>query len=402
MRSTIGVAAIKSCNKSAVLAGEPAIIISNGLEAEGIWGKMRVGIDAHMIGDHSGGNESYYSNILYNMTIPDGDEYYLFVKKGIDMSPYERGFKIVEFEEKSAFKRNFMELPKLCKKYKLDLLHTQYFIPFNRSCPVICTIHDICFEHYKDIFTKKEYIRQKLLIPYAAKHSTYIFTVSNHAKNDIMEHYHVPEEKVIVTYNAVSDDFRKLSVEELDAKSLRNQFGIKEDYILSVCNLQPRKNLIRLIKAFRKLKENTSCHEQLVIVGKKAWMFNDILKEALSGADDVIFTDYVGRDDLIRLYNDAKIFVYPSFFEGFGIPPLEAMACDTPVAVADATSLPEVVGDAGMYFDPFNVDEMAHSMQKLLRDGEYRDELVKKGADQVKKFSWKESADIITSHYRKI
>ena len=129
---------------------------------------MVVGIDAHMIGDHSGGNESYYSNIIKNMTIPAGDRYILFVKKGTDMSSYSDKFSIVEFESEGAFKRNFIELPKLCKKYKLDVLHTQYFIPFNRPCPVVCTIHDICFEHYKDIFTKKEYIRQKLLIPYAA------------------------------------------------------------------------------------------------------------------------------------------------------------------------------------------------------------------------------------------
>lgn len=117
--------------------------------------KMVVGIDAHMIGDHSGGNESYYSNIIKNMTIPAGDRYILFVKKGTDMSSYSDKFSIVEFESEGAFKRNFIELPKLCKKYKLDVLHTQYFIPFNRPCPVVCTIHDICFEHYKDIFTKK-------------------------------------------------------------------------------------------------------------------------------------------------------------------------------------------------------------------------------------------------------
>ena len=362
---------------------------------------MVVGIDAHMIGDHSGGNESYYSNIIKNMTIPVDDEYILFAKKGIDMSSYSNKFKIVSFESESPFKRNFIELPKLCKKYNLDVLHTQYFVPFNRPCPVVCTIHDICFEHYKDIFTKKEYIRQKLLIPYAAKHSKYVFTVSNHAKKDIESNNSVDSRNVIVTYNAVNENYRIISEKELNKDELYIKFGIKNDYILSVCNLQPRKNLVRLIQAYRKYREESGCQEQLVIVGKKAWMFNDILKEALDGASDIVFTDYVDNTDLVRLYNAAKLFVYPSFFEGFGIPPLEAMACGTPVAVANATSLPEVVGDAGIYFDPFNVDDIAEAIKKMLSDDNLRKECILRNPMQVKKFDWKKSSDIITECYRK-
>lgn len=152
---------------------------------------MRVGIDAHMIGDHSGGNESFYTNIINNMNPPKNMEIILFVKKGADLSALTNKFKRIEFQESSALKRNFFELPKLCKEYELDLLHTQYFIPFNRPCPVVCTIHDICFEHYSNIFTKKEYYTQKLLIPYAAKKSKAVFTVSNHAKQDIASHYHI-------------------------------------------------------------------------------------------------------------------------------------------------------------------------------------------------------------------
>lgn len=360
---------------------------------------MKIGIDAHMLGDHSGGNESYYTNILNNMKRQETDEIIIFVKKGIDASAYASKFKIVEFREKNAFKRNFFELPRLCREYQLDLLHTQYFIPFIRPCPVVCTIHDICFEHYNNIFTKKEYYTQKILIPYAARHSKYIFTVSNHAKSDIIEHYHVPKERVVVTYNAVNSNFRELENDELDSAGLRNKYGIAKDYILSVGNLQPRKNLVRLIKAFRILKAKQPCEEQLVIVGKKAWMYNDIIKEALKDNADVIFTDYVDEQDLVRLYNDAKCFVYPSFFEGFGIPPLEAMACGTVVAAANTTSLPEVVGDAGLYFDPFNENAIAESIELLLKDEKLRHELKEKSKEQVNKFSWSKSADIISQYY---
>jgi glycosyltransferase involved in cell wall biosynthesis len=363
---------------------------------------MKIGIDAHMLGDHSGGNESYYTNILENMNPNDDMKVYLFVKKGIDTLGFQGRFTVVEFEETSAFRRNFIELPKLCRKYKLDLLHTQYFIPFMSPCPTVCTIHDICFEHYKDIFTKKEYIRQKLLIPYAAKHSKKIFTVSEDAKRDIVNHYGVAEEKVVVTYNAVNQGFHKMNFEELDEKELREKFGIGTSrYILSVGNLQPRKNLPRLIRAFSKMEKETDEDIKLVIVGKKAWMYDDILKEACNETDKIIFTDYVSGKDLVRLYNAAACFVYPSFFEGFGIPPLEAMACGTPVAVSDKTSLPEVVGDAGIYFDPFNEEKIIEAMKEMLKYSYLTDELKYRMQNQVKTFSWKKSSDLIIQNYRK-
>lgn len=364
---------------------------------------MRIGIDAHMLGDHSGGNESFYSNILKQMRKNENDEIYLFVKKDIDISEFPEFFKIVHYKQAGAFTRNFIELPKLCKKYRLDLLHTQYFIPFANPCKTVCTIHDICFEHYKNIFTKKEYFRQKILIPYAAKHSAFIYTVSNHAKKDITGHYHVPEEKVIVAYNAVDSMFRKLDIAELEEEALRNKFNIgSSDYVLSVGNLQPRKNIPTLIRAFLSYKERSKTNCRLVIVGKKAWMYSDIIQESLNNSDSIIFTDYVTTFDLVRLYNAAKCFVYPSFFEGFGIPPLEAMACGTPVAVANATSLPEVAGDAGIYFDPFNEKEMENTIGKLMENKALRDELIEKGRKQVEKFSWKKSAQLIYDTYSRV
>lgn len=365
---------------------------------------IKIGIDAHMIGDHSGGNESYYSNILQAMNVPENCKIYLFLKEGTDDSQYRDKFEIVFFKSKSAFIRNFVELTILCKKLNLDVLHTQYFIPFIRPCKVVCTIHDICFEHFKDIFTKKEYYRQKLLIPYAAKHSEYIFTVSKHAKNDISGCYKIPKERLVVTYNAVNSSFTKLSQTELNEEELREKFEIgSQDYILSVCNLQPRKNLVRLIEAFVAMKKKSPQREEkLVIVGKKAWLFNDILKAAIGSNKDIVFTDYVSGSDLVRLYNAAKVFVYPSFFEGFGIPPLEAMACGTPVAVADATSLPEVVGDAGVYFDPFDVNAMKESMEKLLTDDELSVRFKEKMQMRVEKFSWEISANRITEIYCRV
>lgn len=358
----------------------------------------RIGIDGHMIGDHSGGNESYYTNILQNMNIPNDISIYLFLSKDVDDSVYRKKFIIVRFQSQNAFIRNFIELPKLCKRYHLNILHTQYFIPFYRPCKIVCTIHDICFEHFTDIFTKKEYFRQKILIPYAAHKSEKIFTVSKYSKGDIAKHYNISDSKIIVTYNAVNSEFKPL--EKATRKKVRTKYGIKNHkYVLSVCNLQPRKNLVRLIRAFRMMKEEKPGKEQLVIVGKKAWMFNDILKEALGNSNDIIFTDYVPEEDLIRLYNDASCFIYPSYFEGFGIPPLEAMACGTPVAVANATSLPEVVGDAGLYFDPYNETEIKDTIKVLLSDEELCRILREKGLKRAHEFKWEVSSKKIINTY---
>lgn len=389
---------------------------------------MRIGIDGHMLGDHSGGNESYYRNILREMEIAPGDEVFLFIKPQAVWEEYMNKFHVVTFKECRAFRRNFIELTKLCWKYKLDVLHTQYFIPFVRPCPVVVTIHDICFEHYSNIFTRKEQLRQKILIPYAARHTRHIFTDSEHARNDIAATYGLDPDRITVTYNAVNENFRTLEAPSKDGGSGKNEilpedtgsgnlkgsnrvqsdesatrskFGIGDGpYILTVGNLQPRKNLPRLIRAYNSWRKNGG-RGKLVIVGKKAWMFNDIMKAAASDSADIILTDYVSEEDLVRLYNYATCFVYPSFYEGFGIPPLEAMACGTPVAVSSATSLPEVVGDAGLYFDPFDEKEIEAAIQKLMTDEDLRKELCRKGLQQKEKFSWKKSAETIYKQYKK-
>lgn len=375
---------------------------------------LRVAIDGHMLGDKSGGNETYYRNVLQNMVPDEGMELVLFVKEGTDVSAYEDRFEIVYFPNHRASIRNIIDIPIMCIKNHIDVLHMQYFIPFICPCPVVTTIHDICFEHFKDIFTTKEYYRQKIFVRYAAKKSKKIFAVSHFSKRDIIECYNVPEDKIMVTYNAVDGAYRLLSPEELNIEELKKKYGIEGDYILSVCNLQPRKNLKRLIEAYKKIRENYNRDIQLVIVGKKAWMYDEIFSAARetqkvlqseNGRQDIVFTDYVDEADLIRLYNGARCFVYPSYFEGFGIPPLEAMACGTPVAVSHATSLPEVVGDAGAYFDPFNTDYMAEIIDKILSEAEAENNSSQmslrkeKIVRQTQKYSWKISSEKLKEAY---
>lgn len=360
----------------------------------------RIGIDAHMLGDHSGGNETFYTGILAHMHIPENVEVILFVKPFVDTSFLHEKFKIVRFKSKSAFIRNFIELPFLCLKYKLALLHTQYFIPFFCPCPLVCTIHDICFEHFSDIFTKREYFRQKLLIKFAAKHSKKIITVSQMSRKDIADRYGIDENKIAVVYNAPKESFKQIDLSEEALVELKRKFEIKKRFILSVGNLQPRKNLVRLIKAFVSLRrQELEFDYQLVIVGKKAWMFDDVIKEAVANNGDVVFTDYVTEADLVKLYNAADSFVYPSIFEGFGLPPIEAMSCGIPVAVSNQSALPEVVGNAGVYFDPYDERDIAQKILQLTKDRPLRQDLIEKSNMQIKKFSWNLSAKKVVELY---
>lgn len=363
---------------------------------------IRVGIDAHMLGDHSGGNESYYTNILDAM-VPDEDmEILLFVREGVDVRRYRDRFRIVTLPAGGGLKRTFLTYPRLTRTYKLDVLHTQYYVPPGCVCPVICTIFDICFEHYDNIFTKRTWFSQKTLIPYAARHAAKVVTISDYSREDIMRHYGIPRTRFVMAGCAVSDRFTTLSPGDLREEDLRARFGIgKAPFVLTVGNLQPRKNLTGLIEAFQLFQENAADDTRLVIVGKKAWMYDKIMESA-KGQDRIVLTDYVSEEDLIRLYNAAACFVYPSFFEGFGIPPLEAMACGTPVAVSDRTSLPEVAGDAGLYFSPDHPEEIAEAIRVLMTDRERARALREKGLARAGLFSWERSAKRLVSCYREI
>ncbi|HIP33252.1 MAG TPA: glycosyltransferase family 1 protein [Bacteroidia bacterium] len=243
----------------------------------------------------------------------------------------------------------------------------------------IVTIHDLAFLRYPKWFSKKFYYFYRFLIPKTAKSARKIITVSEFSKNEIISMLNISEKKVEVVYNAVSENFKY------------NPSIKKENYILAVSSLDPRKNFKNLMLAFKELNLR---NYRLVIVGSENKVFSNVkIKNLIKEIPNVEFTGYVSDDRLVKLYQKAKLFVYPSLYEGFGLPPLEAMACGTPVVVSNVASLPEVCGDAAYYVNPYDVKNIARGIETVLKDEILQKELIQRGLERVKLFSWERSAE---------
>ncbi|SEA48398.1 Glycosyltransferase involved in cell wall bisynthesis [Oribacterium sp. KHPX15] len=362
---------------------------------------MRIGIDAHMLGDESGGNESFYDGIIKAMKPDPEDTYILFIKKELSNIPYEHNYITIRYKSNSAFVRTYIELPLLCIKYRLDLLHTQYYVPFLRPCKVLVTIHDISFEHFRKFFSRTEWLKDKILVRHAAKKASRIVTVSEFSADDISEVYGISRDKISVVYNAAGSEFRKLSKERLQQLNVRNKYSIgDEPYVMFVGNRHPRKNLKRLFKAFLEYKKTAGTGLKLVIVGKKAWKDDEAAYISEEDMKSIILTGYVKRENLVGLLNEAEGLIYPSLFEGFGIPPLEALRCGTRVAVSDIEVMHEVLGDSAIYFDPKDIGSIVKGIEELLKKEGIS--LMRGGAEETPHYSWETEAEKLKDIYKKM
>jgi glycosyltransferase involved in cell wall biosynthesis len=243
----------------------------------------------------------------------------------------------------------------------------------------------------------------KLTVRRTARRAARIATVSEYSRQDLLRTYRLPPEKVAVTYNGIESHFAPQPSSANEAEEIRRRFGIERDFLLAVGSLQPRKNLVRLIRAYARLRaEHDDFTHQLAIVGRKLWLTDEIFAEVKrqQWAKDVILTDYVADEDLPRLYRAATAFVYPSLFEGFGLPPVEAMACGTPVVTSNTSSLPEVTGEAALLIDPHSEEDLTRALLSIVRDDALRAKLRAAGIEQAKKFTWREAAEKTLRLYR--
>jgi glycosyltransferase involved in cell wall biosynthesis len=224
-----------------------------------------------------------------------------------------------------------------------------------------------------------------------ARKADHVITCSEYTRADIIDTYKLAPEKVTAIHLAAASRFAPAAGD--DIARIRDRYGLPSEFILAVGSIQPRKNLQRLIDAYRLLNQRIKA-PPLVLVGKKAWLYKDsIAAVERSGCGEKIrLTGFVPDEDLPAIYSAATVFVYPSFFEGFGLPPLEAMQCGTPVITGNRTSLPEIVGSAGVLVDPYDSQALADAIERLLSDRELRTKLTQRGLERSKMFSWEQTA----------
>ncbi len=272
------------------------------------------------------------------------------------------------------------------EKEKPDVFFTPtHYAPRFSTCPRVISIMDLSFLKYPEMFKKNDLWQLKSWTGYSVKKAAKILTISQSSKNDIIDYYRVPEDKVIVTYpgfNKIKDNMVHVP----------KKYGIEGEYILSVGTIQPRKNYEKLIEAFSTLDPNPYT---LVIVGKKGWLYEKILKapEKNGVKNQVKFLEFVPNEDLPFLYKNAKCFVLVSLYEGFGLPVLEAMNYGCPVVVSNVSSLPEIAGQVGTLVNPDSVGEIAKGIRKILElDDSQRKAMIEQGQMLAKKFSWEKCA----------
>ena len=325
------------------------------------------------------------------------NEYSIFlpVDPSADLPKETKKWRYVTFHSKKLW--TLLGLSKKLKGYKLNVFFSPtHYLPLLVSSPSVISILDVSYLYFPNLFKKKDLYQLKFWGGYSIRKAKKIITISSSSRNDIIEMYKVNPEKIAVVYPGV----KELKTENIKSKSmedLKEKFGISSPYILFVGTLQPRKNIVRLVEAFSKLKpENLKSKDnlELVIVGKRGWQFEEILNspQKYAVANRVKFLDSVSDEDLPSLYKNALCFCLPSLYEGFGLPILEAMQYGCAVATSNVSSLPEAGGDAALYFDPESAEDIAKTLQTLIDDEELRKDLVKKGHEQVKKFSWEKTA----------
>ncbi len=308
--------------------------------------------------------------------------------------------------------RSRLPLPVQTFSGPCDLYHATDFVlpPMRGKTPTVLTVHDLSFERDPDSASPRLIPFLKRVVPDSARRATHIVADSYATARDLTELYGIPPAKITTIHSGAGERFTPYTgsyFEERRRGSILRRYKIGEaPFVLTVGTMQKRKNHLRLVRAFAKMiaQHPPSFSVQLVIAGGKGWLYDEVLAEVKSlGLEDrVKFIGYVEDSDLPHLYRAARVFAFPSIYEGFGIPPLEAMACGVPVVTSNASSLPEVVGDAGLQVDPFDVDALAHALDTALHDEGWRAQAIVRGPERARQFTWRGAAEQLLVIYEKV
>ncbi len=366
---------------------------------------MRIGIDARLVYYHKAGIGQYIVRLIQALAGIDHADQFLVFKSRKD---HTRIVQQANFHFKPLWTPSHHRFERIAMSaelapFPLDVLHSPDFIPPQWSrCPSVITMHDLAFLLYPHLLTRDS-ARYYGQVDLAAKQADHIIAVSQSTKRDTMRMLGVPEEKITVIYEAAHPIFRPLD-HATDIARARAQYQLQGDFILFVGSIEPRKNLPTLLRAFGRLRAKYKSSATLAIASNHSWLvaeLDQVINEQKLG-DAVRFLGGVPNEELVYLYNAAQVLVMPSLYEGFGLPPLEAMACGTPVIASNVSSLPEVLGDAGMLFNPEDVEGLTVALWRVLSDENLRREMRAKGLKRARIFSWERAARETLAVYRKV
>ena len=370
----------------------------------------KIGIDARFFGSKDKGFGRYTEQLIKKLEKLDNhNHYFVFLRKERwnDYNPKNLNFKKVLADYKWYGIKEQILLPLRIKKYKLDLMHFTHFnVPIFFHDKFIVTIHDLTLRHFPThtrtlknlIFYPIKNLVYKIVFKRAIKKSEKIIAISEYTKKDILKHYKISPDKIQVIYEGTP---------EISNSHIAYSKSQKRKYLLYVGNAYPHKNLERLILAFDKLNQESGIKNQeyrLVLVGQEDHFYRKLKKfihnSKLIVHNSILFPGFISDKDLDVVYQHATLYLFPSLSEGFGLPPLEAMAKSVPVVSSNATCLPEILGNAADYFNPLDIDNIAKVIKKVLMDENLRKNLINKGLEQTKKYSWETMAEKTLELYK--
>lgn len=371
---------------------------------------MKIGIDARAAKWYRGtGIGTYTYELIDNINKIDSlNDYLIFLP---DTNSFDikltSNFKLRNINVNA--KNNFWDevnIPNILKDSEVELYHVPQNgvgLPMDKKCKFVITLHDIIpykmpetvSSRYLKIFTEE--------LPRIIPLCDGIITVSNFSKDDIAKAFNFPKDKIFVTYLSAEDIYKP--IDKLKSKKIiEKEYGISGDFILYVGGFSPRKNIAGIIKAFEHIRNRIDKNLKLVIAGKKGISYQNYisLTEKLNLTSSVIFPGFIALPDMPYLYNSAKLLVYPSLYEGFGLPPLEAMACGTPVIVSNSTSLSEIFSKSAIMVNPYNIDTLGEAIYECLENNILRRQLISRGFNLCKNLTWKNTALSTINAYKSI
>jgi glycosyltransferase involved in cell wall biosynthesis len=365
---------------------------------------MRFSVDAHSVGCHLTGNEVYIRNLLTEFAKVDRNSQFIaYISKPDAGSRLPQGVA-TRWVSENPFRRLGVDIPLRLREDRPDLLHVQYTGPLFTKVPLVVSVHDVSFLEHPQYFTRFRAHQLKMTVRRTVERAAAVLTPSEFSRTAILKHYHLDEDKVVAVPNAVSSEFRLIDRAAAQS-SLEKRFGIPGPFVLTVGDLQPRKNHMGLLKAFEEVvRAHPQLTHRLVFVGKETWYSKDLHQAVRQSgiADRVHFTGFVEDADLVQFYAACDLFVFPSFYEGFGLPILEAMACGRAVASSDTSAMPEVADGAGILFDPRSQEQMARAIRDLLLDPELRNRMERLGLQRASLFSWQRAAERTLEVYARV